>query len=115
MTQKMTLMRGDVVLIPFPYTDLSARKRRPVLILNEVDEYGDFLAVAITSQPDHADAISLESADFEHGSLPKPSWLRAARLYSLNQENVAGVFGNLTPTVFQRLHAQVCGHLGCTA
>jgi uncharacterized protein (DUF1501 family) len=71
MTQKMTLTRGDVVLIPFPYTDLSARKRRPVLILNEVDEYVDFLAVAVTSQPDHADALALEPADVEHGSLPK--------------------------------------------
>jgi mRNA interferase MazF len=67
----MTLRRGDVVLIPFPFTDQSTRKRRPVLVLTALDEYQDFLAVAITSQPGHADAIALTDADFQEGALPK--------------------------------------------
>jgi hypothetical protein len=73
----MTYQRGDVVLIPFPFTDLTARKRRPVLLLSDPDAYGDFLAIAITSQPGHTDAIALDSSDFQHGVLPKPSWLRS--------------------------------------
>jgi mRNA interferase MazF len=109
----MTYRRGDVVLIPFPYTDLSVTKRRPVLLLSDPDDYGDFLAISITSQPGHSDAVALEPADFQEGALPKPSWLRASRLYSLNRDSVAGVFGSLTPTAPARLHAAVCLHLGC--
>ncbi len=81
--------------------------------MSDPDEYGDFLVVAITSQPGHRDAIALESADFQDGVLPKPSWLRASRLYSLHRDSIAGLFGSLTPAALSRLHAAVCHHLGC--
>jgi mRNA interferase MazF len=35
--------RGDLLLVPFPFSDLSATKRRPVLALTALDEYGDFM------------------------------------------------------------------------
>lgn len=111
----MTHKPGDVVLIPFPFTDQSTRKRRPVLILSNLDDYGDFLAVAITSQPGHINAIALADTDFQQGTLPKPSWLRAARIFTLNRQNIAGVFGRLTPHALKHLHAQVCDQLGCGA
>src|SRR5690554_1646930 len=38
----MTLEPGDIVLIPFPYTDLASHKRRPVVLLGAPDERGDF-------------------------------------------------------------------------
>jgi hypothetical protein len=34
--------RGDLLLVPYPFTDLSAAKRRPVLALTAPDGYGDF-------------------------------------------------------------------------
>jgi len=40
---------SDVVLLPFPFSDLSANKKRPVLILKAANLQGDFLAVQITS------------------------------------------------------------------
>ena len=43
--------RGDLVLIPFPFSDLSAAKKRPVLLLTRPDVYGDFIALAVTRGP----------------------------------------------------------------
>jgi mRNA interferase MazF len=37
--------RGDLLLVPFPFSDLSATKRRPVLALTASDSYGDFIAL----------------------------------------------------------------------
>jgi len=45
--------RGDLLLVPFPFSDLSAAKRRPVLALTTPDAYGDFIALPVTSRPQH--------------------------------------------------------------
>ncbi|MGB4913535.1 MAG: hypothetical protein WBO95_15695 [Candidatus Dechloromonas phosphoritropha] len=42
---------GSVVLIPFPFSDLSASKRRPVLMLTAADARSDFIAMPLTCKP----------------------------------------------------------------
>ncbi len=71
------LKLSDIVQIPFPFSDLTHQKRRPVLLLTTPDSFGDFLAVAITSQAGHEDAVSLRDDDPVEGKLPKTSWVRA--------------------------------------
>jgi mRNA interferase MazF len=78
----MTCSRGDIVLVPFPFADLSATKKRPVLILTEPDAYGDFLAVGITSRAHHV--LALPIRDFASGNLPVASWVRVGRLVTLS-------------------------------
>jgi mRNA interferase MazF len=51
--------RGDLLLIPFPFTDLSAAKRRPVLAITASDRYGDFIALPVTSWPQIEHAVGL--------------------------------------------------------
>lgn len=99
---------GEVLLIPFPYTDLSTQKRRPVPVLRQADAFGDFLAAAITSQAGHDDALTLNPADFLKGTLPKPGYLRSTKLYTLNAHLVVGRFGVLTSDAFARQRTEVC-------
>lgn len=82
-------------------------------MLRSADAFGDFLAVAVTSQAGHQDAVPLTQADFRKGILPRPSYVRASKLYTLNNRIVAYRFGALTPEAFTRAHAAVCGMLGC--
>ncbi len=107
------LKPSDIVQIPFPFSDLSRHKRRPVLLLTPPDNFGDFLAAAITSQSGHNDAIPLQDNDLAQGKLPKTSWVRATRLFSLNREIVILTLGNLTPEAFDRIHERICAQLGC--
>jgi mRNA interferase MazF len=104
---------GEVVLIPFPYTNLATAKRRPVLVLRPADTFGDFLAVAVTSQAGHQDAVPLMQADFQEGILPKPSYVRSSKLYTLNERVIAHRFDVLTPEAFARAHTAICTVLGC--
>lgn len=105
---------GEVLLIPFPFTDLTTQKRRPVLVLRQEDTHGDFLAAAITSQPGCSDAHALNQPDFQSGRLPKPSYVRITKLYTLNQHVAISRFGALTPDAFARVHAEICTGLGCS-
>jgi mRNA interferase MazF len=104
---------GDVVLLPFPFSDLSASKKRPVLILRATNSQGDFLAVQITSQPSYANALVLEQEDFRIGVLPKQSFVRPDKLITLNTSLVIHRMGQLTDDAMARIQKAVCVCLGC--
>ena len=104
---------GDLLLIPFPYSDLSASKKRPILVFSEPDRFGDFLTLPITSQSYHECALELQLQDIEHIALPKKSWVRFDKLYTLNEDIVVKKFGNLSPHFFSVVKLAVCRHLGC--
>ncbi|MEA5414748.1 type II toxin-antitoxin system PemK/MazF family toxin [Synechococcus sp. BA-132 BA5] len=88
---------GDVVLIPFPYSDLSQAKRRPALVMADVG-MGDFVLCQITSKT-YADrlAIPLAESDFAEGGLKRESFVRIGKLFTANSSIVSGVAGRLNP------------------
>ena len=55
--------RGDLLLVPFPFTDLSATKRRPVVALTSPDSYGDFIALPVTSRPQAENGIPIAPSE----------------------------------------------------
>lgn len=105
---------SDIVLLPFPFTDLSSSKRRPVLVFSLPDRRGDFLAVQLTSQPGHDGALEIGTADLGLGTLPKATWLRPEKVFTLNTSLVVQRAGQLTPEAFVRCRAAVCAVLGCS-
>lgn len=72
----MIFERGDLVLIPFPFTDLSSSKRRPVVALTVPDARGDFVGLPVTSRPQGEPALALGTAGLRSGSMPRPSWIK---------------------------------------
>jgi mRNA interferase MazF len=107
------LSASEIVLIPYPFTDLSAEKRRPVMVYLPPDAYGDFLAAPITSQMGHADEYALSDTDLQAGHWPKSSWVRTARLFSLHESRVVRTLGQLHPDAFAKIRRAICSSLGC--
>lgn len=93
--------QGEIYLVPIPFSDLSASKKRPVLVLSH-DEYNqshpDCLVMAITSKVDSRNpyGIIFTSRDVE-GNLPKESQLRVDKIYSIHQRILMKRFGSLSP------------------
>lgn len=104
---------GDVVLVPFPFSDLQATKRRPVLILTQPDALGDMVCLTITSSAHHEAAFQLEEASFFERVLPKISWVRVNKVYTLHESVISGTFGRLQPQVFREVMGSYCSHFGC--
>ena len=76
---------GEVVVIPFPQTDLKAGKRRPALVL--VDLPGDDVILCQITSRARSDesSIALDAADCERGKLYQASFIRPQRLFTVEQ------------------------------
>jgi mRNA interferase MazF len=87
---------GDVVIIPFPYSDLTQSKRRPALILAEVGR-GDFLLCQITSkQYGDLHALPLHETNFVSGGIKRDSFIRGFKLFTGSEALILGVAGHPT-------------------
>lgn len=100
--------RGDLLLIPFPFSDLSASKRRPVLALTTPDGYGDFIALPVTSRPQTEHGLSIATNDLASGSLPAPSWIRTNRIVTLTVSLVMKTVGRFYPHAVEAAVDEVC-------
>jgi mRNA interferase MazF len=75
-------VKGDVVVIPFPFSDLSQSKRRPALVVAPL-EGNDAILCQITSKAiKDKYAISIDEADFESGGLRQAGNIRPNRLFT---------------------------------
>jgi mRNA interferase MazF len=90
-------IKGDVVILPFPFSDLSQTKRRPALVINQLDG-NDLILCAITSQIKlDKYAVAIENNDFASGSLNRNSYVRVNRLFTAENKIIAYKIGYLKP------------------
>jgi len=97
----------SVVLIPFPFSDLSQSKLRPAVVLANADR-DDWIMCQVTSNA-YADAraVELRDSDFEQGSLQLVSYARPAKLFTAHRSLVVGQVGKLRPESLKRLTDRV--------
>lgn len=92
---------GDVVLIPFPFTDLSTSKQRPCLVVSSFkfnSSHPDIIALAITSQiPDHLSVYEYQLSEKEQQAcgLPKPSIIKLGKIVTLDQRLIRKSLGKM--------------------
>ena len=90
---------GQVVLVPFPFTDLSEAKLRPVLVLRKASErFDDWLVCMISSQIrqaelDLGEILGPEDAEFSQTGLKTRSLFRLSRLAVIDGALIVGAIG----------------------
>ena len=106
-----TLAVGDVVLVPFPFSNLSAAKVRPAIVLADVG-HGYWALCQITSNP-YGDphAIALYPTDFASGGLLIASFARPGELFTANGSLIIRTVGTLKDAPFKWILDAVMGLL----
>ncbi|MBF0419464.1 MAG: type II toxin-antitoxin system PemK/MazF family toxin [Magnetococcales bacterium] len=102
---------GDLVMVPFPFSDQDVTKKRPVLVLTIPDGRGDFVGLAVTSVPTVQCALEVDNHSIIAGSLPKRSWLRIDKIFSLNTRLVEGIFAQVSPAFRFLAVQEICNIL----
>ena len=73
---------GEIILVAFPYSDLSDFKLRPAVVVGKA-EFNNLILCQITSKSGtSAIAIKIEDSDFENGSLNRVSYVRPDKIFT---------------------------------
>jgi mRNA interferase MazF len=101
----------DVILINFPFSDLSGAKVRPALVLSN-DKYNlaslDAVVLALTSNVSRLDySVLVTNADLESGRLPVDSAIRIDKPFSVLQGKVLKVQAKITSVKFEEVRVAI--------
>ena len=115
---RVPLKRGDVVLVPFPFTDLTAEKLRPAVIVSpdpqELDVVIAFISSIVPSKemaetdflliPDHP--------DFAKTGLKKSSVFKMKKLLTIDRTKLVRRLGRVSPPIQDELDRRLRNALG---
>jgi len=109
---------GEVVLLPFPFTDLTTTKQRPAIIISS-DWYNqnrnDLIVVAITSQIPlilKEEDLFLSESEQQVAGLPKKSIVKVTKLVTINQTLVRKKIGKVPKRTMKNVKKQLNKFLG---
>ncbi len=100
----MVYQKGDVLILPFPFTDGTAAKSRPAVVVSRteyVDRAGDVVVAAITSREARND-YERELQEWQEAGLLQPSTV-CAKLATVQCDQILHHIGQLDATDQGRL------------
>lgn len=107
------MRRGEILLIPFPFTDLTGKKARPVVVLSTARygrQMGSFVVAMLTSMP-RSGPFDCEISRWQQAGLFLPTWARA-KLATLSPRLVLRSLGFLQAEDLRRVERVVRRALG---
>ncbi len=99
----VTPAAGAVVLVPFPFSDLTEAKLRPAVVLAGTN-HGDWILCQVTSNPySDPQAITLTDDSFSIGSLRVTSYARPGKLFTANRSLMVRQVGDLKSELLKQI------------
>ncbi|MDQ3696705.1 MAG: type II toxin-antitoxin system PemK/MazF family toxin [Gemmatimonadota bacterium] len=99
----------DVVVVPFPYADRLAEKRRPALVVSSqaLSSFRLMWVAMITSAANDPWSCDVPIGDLEQAGLPAPSVVRPAKIACIDPTRVLRRAGTLEPTAARKVDNQL--------
>jgi CDP-6-deoxy-D-xylo-4-hexulose-3-dehydrase len=102
------IYKGKIFKIPFPFTNLKAVKKRPVLALSEPNEYGDIRFAFVTTKNHRGiNQVQLKDSDFETEPLPLKSFVQLDKIVLLNKGIIIKELAELKNTTWLKLQRRL--------
>ena len=106
--------QGDVIKVPFPYTDRSTRQSRPALVVSAggiEDAHGLLWVVMITSAENRGWPGDVAVNNLAAAGLPVPSVIRTAKIATIEASDAARL-GKIPPALFRQVARRLGQELG---
>jgi mRNA interferase MazF len=99
------MKKGDIVLIPFPFTDLSGKKLRPALVL--AVSSADITVAFITTQTAFKEPTDIEIQPDTNSGIKKVSLIRPAKLATIDKTFAIGKIGSLPSNLLSQVNSSL--------
>ena len=98
---------GEIVVVPFPQTNLQPGKRRPALVVANLPGE-DLILCQITSQRrTDGNSVELTPGDLESGHLNVVSYARVGRLFTVEQSVIVYSAAKVKPMKLSEIRAKI--------
>lgn len=105
-------VRGDIVIVPFPFSDLTGSKRRPAVVLASLSG-DDLILCQVTSQAVRDNyAVEVKDSDFDEGTLKRPSNARPNRIFTCDRHLILYKIGHLNSAKIKEVSDKISELLG---
>ena len=101
-------VKGDVVVIPFPYADFSEVKKRPALVVANLKGNNLILSQITTNKRQDNDIINLNKNDFKLGSLSHNSFIIPSLIFTADSSKIYYKAGTLINTKILEVQNKLC-------
>lgn len=99
------MQKGDIVLIPFPFTDLSGNKLRPAVVL--IQSLSDLTVCFITTQIQWREPTDVMLSPTSTNGIKKPSLIRLGKIATLDKALALGKIGSLDKQELSELNSKL--------
>ncbi len=107
----MNINQRDLVLLPYPFSDLKGRKVRPAIVVSNNNFNRmclDCIAVPLTSVlKEEPFSFLINQSDMENGKLIRPSRVRVDKIFSVEKRLVQMKIGNVNDNFFDKLKSEL--------
>jgi|SRR3989338_2456175 len=104
-------VRGDIVVLEFPFSNLIQVKRRPSLII-KVPKGDDVIVCQITGRSyEKSVEIPIKKEDFRKGNLKVESYVRLDKIFSIEKSLIKYKIGSLKQDNFNKILDRICSFL----
>jgi len=101
----MTYKQGEILIVPFPFSDLSSVRQRPVLLLSknvDNEQSDDIITCGITSNLKNTGySVVIDDASLEKGKIPKRSRIKVDKLFTLDKKIVKKSIARVNKETFE--------------
>ena len=107
----MGYRKGDILLINFPFTNLINSKKRPVLLVKDENEFGDFVCFQITSKSKQTNVLEIDAKDLNGAELKLRSFVKCDKCFTLESSMVDKKLSSVNQAFLLKLKELFCGEV----
>ncbi|MEA3414522.1 MAG: type II toxin-antitoxin system PemK/MazF family toxin [Nanoarchaeota archaeon] len=97
----------DIILISFPYSDLTRSKKRPAIIISNSKLKGDDLICSLITSNPSKEGILIKKDFFQKGNLPFKSWIKPQRIFTIDKKIIIKNLATINNKFYKQLEREI--------